>query len=83
MQKRTRRVSDKLETTKYTPEVEVSKDDEIKPFILGIATTRLNVRDGVIEKGETVGILKDNGDQWLTEKGLVPKLYLLLKKIKG
>lgn len=58
-------------------EPKVVVEEKSKPIMFGIATTNLEA----IEKGEKVGILEDKGDEWLTEKGLVSKLFLLLQKI--
>ncbi|TVX86104.1 hypothetical protein [Paenibacillus agilis] len=52
-------------------------DVKPKAIMHGIATTNLNE----IAKGEKVDIYEDKGDEWLTDKGLVSKLFLLLKKI--
>jgi hypothetical protein len=55
---------------------------EAKPIYMGIATCNLIVDNGSLEKGDKVAILADNGsNEWLTEKGLVSKLFLLLKNI--
>lgn len=55
-------------------------ETKIDPIFYGIATTDLN--ESGVPKGEQVSILEDQGDNWLTDKGLISKLYLLLKKIK-
>lgn len=57
--------------------VEVVEEEVVKPILLGIATTNVNG----IAKNEMVSIFEDEGDTWLTEKGSVSKLYLLLKKV--
>lgn len=63
------------------PEVVEKVEVEVKPIMHGIATTNLIV-DGVeVKQGEQIDILEDKGDEWLTDKGLVSKLFLLLKKI--
>lgn len=54
--------------------------EDLKPIMYGISTTNLTSPETIM-KGEQVDILEDNGDEWLTNKGLVSKLFLLLKKI--
>lgn len=55
------------------PEIAVAK-----PIYIGVATCNI---DGVIAKDEDALIFKDAGENWETDKGLISKLYLLLKKI--
>ncbi|MGG4105129.1 hypothetical protein AAXB25_14530 [Paenibacillus lautus] len=65
------------------PEVveSVEVEVEVRPIFYGIATTDLILEGGSVWTGEQVDILEDKGDEWLTDKGLVSKLFLLLKKI--
>ena len=62
------------------PEVLEKVEAKAKPIFHGIATTDLIVNDVGVGQGEQVDILEDKGDEWLTDKGLVSKLFLLLKK---
>lgn len=62
-------------------EVEIGVEVKAKPISLGIATTNLIVDGKGIEQGEQLDILEDKGDEWLTDRGLVSKLFLLLKNI--
>lgn len=60
---------------------EVEFEVKAEPIMYGVATTNLIVDNKAIEKGEQVSIFEDNGDEWLTCRGSVSKLYLLLKKV--
>lgn len=64
-------------STDVEPKIEVVEVKQ-KPIMYGIATMNL----GTIAEGEKVDILEDKGDEWLTDKGLVSKLFLLLRKIQ-
>lgn len=48
-----------------------------RPIYQGVATTNVNE----VKAGEQVVVYEDKQEDWLTDKGLVPKIYLLLKKI--
>lgn len=61
-------------------EVEEKVEVKAKPILFGVATTNLIIDGKAVEQGEQVDILEDKGDEWLTDKGLVSKLFLLLKK---
>lgn len=52
-------------------------EKEPKPIYIGTATTDLDV----LKKGEKVKVVADEGDNWITENGMISKLYLLLEKI--
>lgn len=58
----------------------VEVEAKAKPIFHGIATTDLIINGARVWQGEQVDILEDKGDEWLTDKGLVSKLFLLLKK---
>jgi len=54
------------------------KESRPTPIMYGIATCTI---DGVVESGEGVEIYESVGECWKTNKGLVSKLYLLLRNL--
>ncbi|OME54143.1 hypothetical protein BSK59_16315 [Paenibacillus odorifer] len=84
-------MQDKVPTTKRRTKTTPSdqlKDEKVEvvvekslPIFYGIATTNLTIDTVKVNQGEQVDILEDKGDEWLTDKGIVSKLFLLLKKI--
>lgn len=78
--RRQRKPVDENEIQAYVISLEQGVEVKVDPISYGIATTDL-AENGIL-KGEQVDIFEDKEDHWLTNKGLVSKLYLLLRKIK-
>lgn len=50
------------------------------PIFYGIATTNITNEEAHIQEGEQVNIYSSDGDEWVTDKGNISKLFLLLRR---